>query len=58
MQNYVRALMWFNLAAVEEADKSAVKNKGTFAAMMTAPQITEAKKPAREWEARNSKNSD
>ena len=54
-QDYVRAHMWYNLAASrfsvseKEARETAVKNRDRIAAMMTAAQIAEAQKLAREW---------
>jgi uncharacterized protein len=47
-QDYVLAHMWYNLAAVS-GDKDAVKARDMVAARMTAQQIAEAQKLAREW---------
>ena len=47
-QDYVRAHMWFNIAAAQ-GDQDAVKNKDRAAALMTPAQIAEAQKLAREW---------
>jgi len=50
--DYVVAHMWFNLAAAqssgEERDQF-VKNRDLVAAEMTAEQIAEAQRRAREW---------
>lgn len=54
-QDYVRAHMWFNLAAAQ-GGKNAVSNRDAVAVKMTAPQITEAQKLARECQARKYKN--
>lgn len=54
-QDYVRAHMWFNLAAAH-GGKNAVSNREAVAAKMTAPQITEAQKLARECQVRKYKN--
>ena len=53
-QNYVRAHMWYNLAAaryseVEDRDQ-AVKHRDAVATKMTPAQIAEAQKLAIEWE--------
>ena len=53
VQDYVQAHRWFNLAAahhppVEDRGR-AVRNRDRAAAVMTAPQIAEAQKLAREW---------
>jgi TPR repeat protein len=47
-QDYVKAHMWFNLAAAG-GHKNAVKARDMTAARMTAAQIAEAQKLAREW---------
>jgi len=57
VQDYARAHMWFNLAAVS-GDKDAIKNRDIVAARMTAQQISEAQKMARECQARNFKQCD
>ena len=57
VQDYLRAHMWWNLAAVS-GDKSSVKNRDIVAAKMTAQQIAEAQKLARECQARKFKNCD
>ncbi len=51
-QDYVQALMWYNLAAsrLTPGDRDrAVKNRDIFAERMTPAQISEAQKLAREW---------
>ena len=57
MQDYTRAHMWFNLAAVT-GDSVSVKNRDIVAKRMTPQQIAEAQKLARECQARNFKNCD
>jgi uncharacterized protein len=47
-QDYVRAHMWFSLAAAQ-ATKGAAEWRDRLAARMTPAQITEAQKLAREW---------
>ncbi len=47
-QDYVRAHMWFNLAAAG-GDKVAARHRDIVAAKMTPAQIAEAQKLAREW---------
>jgi TPR repeat protein len=47
-QDYVRAHMWFNLAAAG-GDKAAAIRRDIVAAKMTPAQIAEAEKLAREW---------
>ena len=54
VQDYVAAHMWFNLAAAQ-GDKDAVKSRGIEEQKMTAQQIAEAQKLARECLARNYK---
>jgi TPR repeat protein len=56
-QDYIRAHMWYNLAAVK-GDADSVKNRDIIAAKMTSQQIAEAQKMARECQARNFKNCD
>ncbi len=55
-QDYVRAHMWFNLAASGASDASvrdqSVKGRNEVAAKMTAAQIAEAPRMAREWKAK------
>jgi TPR repeat protein len=54
-QDYVMAHMWYNLAASrlspleKEARENALKNKDIAASVMTAEQIAEAQRLAREW---------
>jgi TPR repeat protein len=50
-QDYVQALMWFNLAASEfdGSCEEAHKIREGIAAKMTPAQIAEAQKLAREW---------
>ena len=57
LQNNVQAHMWFNIAAVK-GDKAAVKNREFFENKMTAEQIAQAQKLAKECQARNYKNCD
>ena len=57
VQDYTRAHMWFNLAAVK-GNSNAVKNRDFVAKRMTSQQIAEAQKMARECQARNFKNCD
>lgn len=47
-QNYVRAHMWFNLSAAR-GDQIAKNNRDLVEQRMTAAQIAEAQKLAREW---------
>jgi uncharacterized protein len=47
-QDYVIAHMWLNLSAAKGYDLS-VKNRGFLETRMTAEQIAEAQKLAREW---------
>ncbi len=54
-QDYVRAHLWYNLAAVgftaseTENRNKAVRNRDTLATKMTSTQIAEAQRLAREW---------
>ena len=57
VQDYTRAHMWLNLAAVT-GNATAVKNRDIIASKMTSQQIAEAQKLARECQARNFKNCD
>lgn len=57
VQDYMRAHMWYNLAAVT-GDTVPVENRDLVAAKMTTQQIAEAQKLARECQARNFKNCD
>ena len=57
VQDYVRAHMWLNLAAVK-GDADAVKNRDIVAAKMTTQQIAAAQKLAGECQARDYKNCD
>jgi hypothetical protein len=56
-QDFTRAHMWYNLAAVS-GDKDAVKNRDLTAARMTPKQIAQAQQLARECTARNFQNCD
>jgi TPR repeat protein len=47
-QDYVRAYMWFNLAAAQGL-QGAEEDRDQVAQQMTAAQIAEAQKLAREW---------
>lgn len=51
-QDYVQAYKWLNLAAAHGNDR-AVEMRDRLAARMTAAQIAEAQKLAREWSRRN-----
>ncbi len=55
VQDYVRAHMWLNLAAVS-GDAGAVKNRDIVAAKMSSQQILEAQKLARECRESHFKN--
>ena len=46
-QDYVAAYMWFSLAAAQSSD--AAKNRDLAATLMTAEQVAEAQRLAREW---------
>ena len=48
-QDFVRAHMWFNLSAAR-GEQRAAKNRDSIAKRMTAAQIVEAQKLAREWQ--------
>ena len=52
-QDYVEAHKWLNLAAARAPDKvtrdTATHNRGVIASKMTADQVSEAQKLAREW---------
>jgi TPR repeat protein len=52
LQNFVQAHMWFTLAAGQGYEQ-AFKNRDFFASQMTADQITEAQRMAREWMAKH-----
>jgi TPR repeat protein len=54
-QDYVRARMWFNLAA-RKGDEDAKENRLRVAKKMTLPQISEAQKMTRDCEKKNYKN--
>ena len=56
-QDFVKAHMWFNLAATK-GNSSAIKGRDLVAAQATPQQIAEAQKMARECQARNFKNCD
>ncbi len=51
-QDYTRAHMWFNIAAVS-GDKDSVKNRDIAASKMTAQQIEQAQRMARDCMASN-----
>ena len=57
VQDYIRTQMWYNLAAAK-GDTKSVKNCDIIAEKMTAQQMTQAQKLARECQARNFKNCD
>ncbi len=48
IQDYVQALMWFNLAAAK-GEENARKRRDNVAKKMTPAQIAEAQRLAREW---------
>jgi hypothetical protein len=49
-QDYVRAHMWFNIAAASDVSvRDAVKWRDLVATRMTPAQIAEAQRLAREW---------
>ena len=51
-QNYVRAYMWFQIAAGSseaEMRQIAIKNRDRAASLMTPSQIAQAQKLAAEW---------
>jgi TPR repeat protein len=56
-QDYVRAHMWFNIAATA-GDKDSVKNRDIAASKMTPQQIEQAQRMARECMASNFKKCD
>ena len=47
-QDYIQALMWFNLAAAQ-GDKTGRKNRDYAAKKMTPADISKAQAMAREW---------
>jgi len=57
VQDYVRAHMWFNIAALN-GDKLSVSNRDIIANKMTSQQIADAQKLARECQERNFKKCD
>jgi len=57
VQDYVRAHMWYNLAAVK-GNSDAVKQREIVAKKMTLEQIAVAQKLARECQARDFKKCD
>jgi len=53
-QDYIEAHMWFNLAVAQSSGEDRgrrVRNRDLVAAEMTAEQIAEAQRLAREWDA-------
>jgi uncharacterized protein len=54
-QDYVRAYMWLNLAAVR-GDAKIAKLRDLTRALMTPAQIAEAQKLAREWKPKPGTN--
>jgi hypothetical protein len=53
-QDYVQAQMWFNLAVAQSSGKNRnrwVRSRDIIAAKMTAEQVAEAQRLAREWDA-------
>ena len=57
VQDYIRAHMWLNLAAIK-GDSILIENRDTVARKMTPQQVVQAQKLARECQARNFKNCD
>jgi len=57
IQDYIRAHMWMNIAA-SNGEKDGSSNRDIVAKKMTAAQIAEAQKMARECEKKNYKNCD
>jgi hypothetical protein len=55
VQNNIQAHMWFNISSVS-GNKSAVKNRDIATSKMTAEQVGQAQKLAKECQARNYKN--
>jgi TPR repeat protein len=54
LQDYVEAHMWTNLAVAQSSGEDRdrrVRNRDNIAAKMTAEQIAEAQRRAREWDA-------
>jgi TPR repeat protein len=51
-QDYVQAHKWVNLAAAG-GDAEAAKSRDVFAKLMTAEQVAEAQRLAREWTQKN-----
>ena len=54
-QNYIRAHMWYNIAAMSGESKNASKNRDNIAKRMTSSQIETAQKLARECVKKNYK---
>ena len=48
IQDYIHAHKWWNIAA-SQGNKTAAKNRDVASELMTAAQIAEAQKLAREW---------
>jgi len=55
IQDYIRAHMWFNLAA-SKGNKTAKENRTVIAKKMTPAQIDESQKMARDCGKKNYKN--
>jgi hypothetical protein len=55
IQDYIRALMWFNIAASSGENKKASKNRDIVAKRMTTSQIETAQKLSREYLKKNYK---
>ena len=51
-QDFVRAYLWFNIAAAQ-GDKTAQKGRDLIVSQMTPDQIAEAQRMAREWIAKH-----
>jgi TPR repeat protein len=55
LQDYVRAHMWFNIAAISGESENASENRDILAKRMNSNQIETAQKLARERVAKNYK---
>jgi TPR repeat protein len=53
-QDYVKAHLWFNIAAYNGLQE-AIKSRDTAASQMTPAQLVEAQKLAREWKPKQAK---
>ena len=57
VQDYVKALSWFNLGAAK-GDEDAIRNRDIVAKRMTPKQVAEAQKIARDCQTRQFKGCD